>query len=145
VPGNLSAESGSDVELVLGKQLIFYSLITGVAVVGIAYVIYGQHGLYSAAYGATLVVINFLIATRLLMTGARISPVALMASAVGALFVDLALLTVGTLPVVKADWMNIEVYGGALIITHLVAVGLMARKVTGKLAYSGLKPSKRRA
>ncbi len=143
MPGDLSTDSGNDVELILGKKLIAYSLVASFVVVAIAFVIYGEHGLYSAAYGCLLVVINFAIATKVLSAGARISPVALMVSAIASLFVDLILLTVGTLPVAKADWMNLKVYGGALIITHLTAVVLMARGVTGKLAYAGLRPPKR--
>ncbi len=143
MPSDVSTDNGKDIELILGKKLVTYSILVSLAVVAIAFVIYGEHGLYSAAYGCLLVVINFVIATKLLSAGARISPVALMAAAVGSMFVDLILLTVGTLPVVKADWMNLKVYGGALIITHLSAVALMARGVTGKLAYAGLRPPKR--
>lgn len=139
----MSEIEASAIELILGKKLIKYSLMVAPVIIAVSGIFFGSKGVYSSAYACVLVIINFVGATKFLSIGARISPVALMAAAVASLFFDLALLTVGTLPLVRAEWMDLKVYGGALIAAHLVAVGMMARNVTGKLAYSGMKPAKR--
>ncbi|NNN15778.1 MAG: hypothetical protein HKL82_07980 [Acidimicrobiaceae bacterium] len=139
------SESETGPEAELAKGMVLAVLLSAPFIVLVAALVWGHQGLYSALYGILLVTINFAVAAKGLSWGGRISPVALMAVAMGSFFFDLLLLTAAVLPVVHAGWMDLKALGMALIVSHIFAVSWEARRVTAYLAYGGIRPRGRRS
>lgn len=137
-------EEGLAVEVSLGRSMFFAALAVSPVLVLGSYLVSGIHGAESAGYAVTLVLINFAVASKMLAYAARISPVALMVAALSSFFFDLLLLTAATLPVARARWMDLADFGVVLIVSHLVSVVFVARRVTGKIAGGGLRPGWKR-
>ncbi len=131
---------GDGPEATLAKGMAIAAVVLGPILVALSYYLWGNNGLYSSLYALLLVVINFIVAARALVWGGRISPVALMAAAMGSFFFDLLLLTVAVIPVATASWMSLKALGMTLIAAHVAAVSWEARRVTAYMAYSGIKP-----
>lgn len=137
-------EDGPAVEVSLGKSMFFAALTISPLLILGSYFISGVHGAESAGYAVILVLINFAVAAKMLAYAARISPVALMVAALSSFFFDLLLLTAATLPVARARWMDLADFGVVLIVSHLVSVVFVARRVTGKITGGGIRPGWRR-
>ncbi len=121
--------------------LLRLSMVAPVAVV-VAALVAGSRGALSAIFALALVGINFLIMLVLFRQGARFGMVGVMAAAFSALVVGLLVLTAATLPVAKAPWMDLPVFGAVVILGHLAAVLVESRRVSGRLGDGGLRPWK---
>jgi hypothetical protein len=100
----------------------------------------GLHGMLSGLFGMVLVLINFVIIFLFFREGSRFGPVGSMAAAFVALLVGLMVLTAATIPFARAPWMDLPIFGVILILGHIVVVTVEARRVSGRLGDSGLKP-----
>ncbi|MGC8480993.1 MAG: hypothetical protein ACP5PJ_05545 [Acidimicrobiales bacterium] len=129
-------------EIIARILRVFLLMVIPLAV--ICFFIEGLRGLYSSLYAMGLVAINFFVTARILRYAASISPVAIMAGALGSFLFDLILLTVGTLPVARASWMSIGVFAASLIISYAIPVGAVIPSVIKRLAMDGLNQTWRR-
>ncbi|MGC8466365.1 MAG: hypothetical protein ACP5O0_10660 [Acidimicrobiales bacterium] len=135
------SSSSEPVEARIGRVLVRSSLVMAIPVLVGGLLAGGSKGLYSAGYAEILVVVNYSVATRILVWCARISPVALMGGALGSFGFVLVLLTAAIIPVARASWMDLVIFGVALIVAHIVPVIVTASRVTGKIAFDGFRPS----
>ena len=104
----------------------------------------GADGAWSAAYAVALVVANFLLAAALVGWAARISPVAMAATAMGSFAGRLVVVTVAFLLVKDQAWVDVVVFGFTLILTHLGLLIWETRHVSASLAFPGVKPVRAR-
>ena len=104
----------------------------------------GADGAWSAAYAVALVVANFLLAAALVGWAARISPVAMAATAMGSFAGRLVVITVAFLLVKDQAWVDVVAFGFTLIITHLGLLIWETRHVSASLAFPGVKPVRAR-
>jgi hypothetical protein len=104
----------------------------------------GGDGAYSAAFAVALVVGNFLVAAALLGWAARISPVAMAATAMGGFAGRLMMVTVAFLLVKDQAWVDVVAFGFTLILTHLGLLIWETRHVSASLAFPGVKPVRAR-
>jgi hypothetical protein len=139
-----ASSSGGEVEARIGRVLVRVSLVIAVPILLVGLLFGGLRGLYSAGYAELLVIVNYSVATRVLAWCARISPVALMGGALGSFAFVLVLLTAAIIPVARASWMNLVIFGVTLIAAHLIPVIVTASRVTGKIAFDGFRPSFKR-
>jgi hypothetical protein len=105
----------------------------------------GADGAWSASFAAALVVLNFLLAAALIGWAARISPVAMAATAMGSFAGRLLLVTVAFLLVKDQAWVDVAVFGFTLILTHLGLLIWETRHVSASLAFPGVKPARARS
>ena len=111
----------------------------------VAGVLRGGDGAWSAGYAVALVIANFFLAAGLLAWAARISPVAMAATAMGGFVLRLLLVTVAFLAVKDQAWLDVVSFGFTLIITHLGLLIWETRHVSASLAFPGVKPERPRS
>ncbi len=110
-------------------------------IVLIAGLLGGSKGAWSAALAVLVVTVNFLLAAVSLAWAARISPVALMATAFGGFLMRMGLLTGVILAVRHAPWINLPAFAITILATHLGLLFWETRYVSATLAFPGLKPT----
>lgn len=112
------------------------------ALVLVAGLLRGVDGAWSAAFAVALVVANFFLAAALIGWAARISPVAMAATAMGSFAGRLMIVTVAFLLVKDQAWMDVVAFGFTLILTHLGLLIWETRHVSASLAFPGVKPAR---
>lgn len=110
------------------------------ALVGLAAVGWGLDGALSAGYGVVLVLANLVLSATLLAWGARVSPAALMATALGGFLLRMTLLVLAVFAVKGQRWVEMMPLGLTLLVTHLGLLIWESRHVSATLAYPALKP-----
>lgn len=101
---------------------------------------WGINGVFSAAYAAVLIVINFLLAAYMLSAAGKISFALMAGAALGGYLLRLGLIAGAVLLVRNQSWVEFVPLGIMLIITHLGLLLWELRFVSGSMAFPGLKP-----
>lgn len=101
---------------------------------------WGVHGALSVAFGIALVLVNLLLSASALAWAARISPVAIMATAMGGFLLRMTLVVLALTAVRHQPWVAIVPLGVTIVVTHLGLLIWESRHVSASLAYPGLKP-----
>lgn len=101
---------------------------------------WGVNGIFSAGYGAAIVVVNFVLAAWMLSAAGRISFALMAGAALFGYLLRLGLIFVAVMVVRDASWMEMVPLGITLIVTHLGLLFWELRFVSGSFAYPGLKP-----
>jgi len=109
-------------------------------IVVIAGVLGGSRGAWSALLAVAVVATNFLLAAVSLSWAARISPVALMATAFGGFLARMGLVTAVILAVRHTSWINLTALAITILATHLGLLFWEMRYVGATLAFPGVKP-----
>ena len=73
VPATLAPVEGPATEVAISKDMIRRGLIVAPLIVSICGAIWGLDGVYSAAYGIAIVLVNFALAALFIAVSARIS------------------------------------------------------------------------
>jgi hypothetical protein len=101
----------------------------------------GSRGAWSALLAVAVVAANFLLAAVSLSWAARISPVALMATAFGGFLARMGLVTAVILVVRHTSWINLTALAITILATHLGLLFWEMRYVGASLAFPGVKPT----
>ena len=101
---------------------------------------WGVHGALSSAYAVALVLANLVLSALLLAWAARISPVAIMATALGGFLARMVLLVLAVNAVRHAGWVELLPLGLTVVVTHLGLLAWETRYVSATLAFPSLKP-----
>ena len=125
----------------MSRDMLRLGLPLGAVAVVVSTVGFGTRGLWSSLVGVVLVLANLYLTGMVVSRAAANSAVAAMAAALVSFFGLLVFLTVFVIFAHGAGWMNLRVFGISMIALHLALVGLEARKVSGRLAFSGFFPS----
>lgn len=127
-------------EVSIAKGFLVRLLIVAPVAVAISWALAGDRGLWSSLYGLALVAVNFAIMALFFREGAKFGMTGLMAAAFISLMVGLGVLTAAVIPVAHDHWMDLVVFGLVVILGHLAAVIIEARRVSGRLGDDGLAP-----
>jgi hypothetical protein len=100
----------------------------------------GSQGAWSALLAVAVVAANFLLAAVSLSWAARISPVALMATAFGGFLARMGLVTAVILAVRHTSWINLTAFAITILATHLGLLFWEMKYVGATLAFPGVKP-----
>ncbi len=140
----LSSDNGVEaVEVILARRMVLIGIPLSAVVVAVSAVGWGSHGLYSSLIGASFVLLNLALSALAIAKASKVSTVAAMAVAMSSFLLDLLFLTVFVVIAHGWTFMNIRVFAFSLIIVHIVVTAFAARGVSGRVAYSGLFPSKK--
>jgi hypothetical protein len=101
----------------------------------------GSRGAWSALLAVAVVAANFLLAAVSLSWAARISPVALMATAFAGFLARMGLVTAVILAVRHTSWINLTALAITILATHLGLLFWEMRYVGASLAFPGVKPT----
>lgn len=101
---------------------------------------WGMNGALSVGYGIAIVLINLVLSAVMLAWAARISPAAIMATALGGFLLRMILVVLALAAVRHLDWVAVVPLGMTIVITHLGLLVWESRNVSASLAFPGLKP-----
>ena len=140
----LSNDNGVEaVEVILARRMVLLGLPLSAIVVAASTIGWGSRGLYSSLIGSTFVLLNLSLSAVAIAKASKVSTVAAMAVAMSSFIFDLLFLTVFVVVAHGYSFMNIRVFAFSLITVHIVVTAFAARGVSGRVAYSGLFPSKK--
>jgi hypothetical protein len=109
--------------------------------IGVSWLIWGEAGAWSSAYGLGLVLCNFMIAAGLVATTARISYALMMAATLFGYILRLGIVALAVMLVRNETWVDLMALGLTLIVTHLGLLFWEMRYVSASLAFPGLRPT----
>jgi hypothetical protein len=141
VPATLAPVDGPATEVAVSKDMIRRGLIVAPLIVAVCGVIWGLEGVYSAAYGIAIVLVNFALAALFISASARISLGLMMGAVLFGYLIRLGLIFLAVLLVKDADWISLPALGATIIVTHLGLLVWEMKYVAISLAYPGLKPA----
>jgi hypothetical protein len=125
----------------VSRDIVRRGLLVAPVLIAVCGVIWGLDGAAGAAFGVSLVLLNFAFAALLLSTTARISLGLMMGAALFGYLLRLGLILVAVLLVRDADWISLPALGLTIIVTHLGLLVWELRYVSASLAFPGLKPT----
>jgi len=134
------AQAVPAVETQIAGDMVKRMIPMAPVVVLIAGVLGGSRGAWSALLAVAVVATNFLLAAVSLSWAARISPVALMATAFGGFLARMGLVTAVILAVRHTSWINLTALAITILATHLGLLFWEMRYVGATLAFPGVKP-----
>ena len=131
------------VEQSMSRHMVRLGLPVSVGIVLISTIIASYSGLISSLIAVFIVLANFAAVGSAIGRATDNSPIAGMVAAIVSFFVILLALTVFVVLAHNQTWLNLRIFGISMIALHLIVSGLEARRVSGKLAYSGIFPNKK--
>ena len=141
VPATLTPVDGPATEVAVSKDMIRRGLIVAPLIVAVCGAIWGLDGVYSAAYGIAIVLVNFALAALFISMSARISLGLMMGAVLFGYLIRLGLIFLAVLVVKDADWISLPALGATIIVTHLGLLVWEMKYVAISLAHPGLKPA----
>jgi hypothetical protein len=125
-------------------QIAFDMLRRGLPVapvlIALSALVWGADGALSSAFAIALVLVNLLLSAVSLAWAAKISPTALMATALGGFLVRMTLLVIAVALVKDQSWVETVPLGITVVVTHLGLLFWETRHVSASLAFPALKP-----
>jgi hypothetical protein len=140
VSAALQAVDVPNVETQLAGDMVKRAIPLAPVVVLVAALFGGSQGAWSALLAIAVVAANFLLAAVSLSWAARISPVALMATAFGGFLARMGLVTAVILAVRHTSWINLTAFAITILATHLGLLFWEMKYVGATLAFPGVKP-----
>ncbi|MEY2421476.1 MAG: hypothetical protein QOI95_1543 [Acidimicrobiaceae bacterium] len=129
-----------DVETQLAGDMVKRVIPVAPVIVVVAGLLGGSKGAWSALLAVAVVAANFLLAAVSLSWAARISPVALMATAFGGFMARMGLVTAVILAVRHTSWISLTTFAITILATHLGLLFWEMKYVGATLAFPGVKP-----
>lgn len=133
---------GEPVEVKVSADMIKRGLLVAPLLIGIAWLIWGTDGAYSAAFAIGLVLLNFAFSAALIAYTAKISLGLMMGATLFGYLVRLGLILLAVLLVRDAGWISLPALGATIIVTHLGLLVWELKYVAITLAHPGLKPAR---
>ena len=141
----MSSPAVPDVERQLVTDMLKRGVPAAPVIVFVSWMIGGTDIAASVAYALAIVAVNLVLAALSLGWAARVSPTALMATALGGFLVRMGLLTVAVLLVKDSSWISLPALAIAILLSHLALLFWETRYVSASLAFPALKPSAQEA
>ena len=133
---------GEPVEVKVSADMVKRGLVVAPLLIGIAALIWGADGAWSAALAIALVLLNFLLSAALISYTAKISLGLMMGATLFGYLIRLGLIMVVVLLVKDASWISLPALGATIIVTHLGLLLWEMKYVAITLAHPGLKPAR---
>jgi len=130
---------GAAPEVRISKDLARRGLYIAPAVIGVAALIWGRNGAWSAAFGLGLVIVNFAGSAALIAVAAKISLGMVLGATMFGYLIRLAVILAAVWMVADAAWISIPALGATIIVSHLGLLVWELRYVAVSLAHSGLR------
>jgi hypothetical protein len=141
-PAIVTQLDGEPVEIKVSTDMVKHGLLAAPALIGLAGLIWGTAGAWSAAYAIALVLLNFALSAALISYTARISLGLMMGATLFGYLVRLGLIMLAVLLVKDAGWISLPALGATIIVTHLGLLVWELKYVAITLAHPGLKPAR---
>ncbi len=139
-PGAPSEASAPAVERDLALDMARRAVPAAPVLVALAALVWGGDGAWSALMAIALVLANLVAAALMLGWAARVSPTALMATALGGFLARMLVVCAAIVLVRDEPWIDLTALGVLVLVTHLGLLFWETRHVSASLAYPGLRP-----
>jgi hypothetical protein len=141
-PAMVTQLDGEPVEIDISIDMVKRGLLVAPVLIGLAALIWGADGAWSAAFAIALVLVNFALSAFLISATAKISLGLMMGATLFGYLIRLGLISVAVLLVRDADWISLPALGATIIVTHLGLLVWELKYVAITLAHPGLKPAR---
>ena len=141
-PAIVTQLDGEPVEINVSVDMVKRGLIVAPVLIGVAAVIWGVDGAWSAAFAIALVLVNFTLSAFLISYTAKISLGLMMGATLFGYLIRLGLIALAVLLVKDASWISLPALGATIIVTHLGLLVWELKYVAITLAHPGLKPAR---
>lgn len=139
---DLSVPSPDGIESRIAKDIARHALWVAPVCVIAAGIVWGTAGALGVLLAFVVVLANFLVTGAALGWAARISPGAIMGTALGGFLIWLFFIFGTGLLVEQTDAVNLTVYVVSVLVLHLGLLAWETRSISLSLASPGLKPRK---
>ena len=134
------AADGRAPEVAVSSDIVRRGLWVTPLFLGVAGVIWGGDGVWSAAFGLALVLVNFMLAAALVAWSAPISLGLMMGVSLFGYLIRLGLIALAVFLVRDLDWVSVTALGVTIIVSHLGLLFWEMKYVAASLAFPGLRP-----
>jgi hypothetical protein len=141
-PAMVTQLDGEPVEIDISIDMVKRGLLVAPVLIGLAALIWGADGAWSAAFAIALVLVNFALSAFLISYTAKISLGLMMGATLFGYLIRLGLIAVAVLLVKDASWISLPALGATIIVTHLGLLVWELKYVAITLAHPGLKPAR---
>jgi hypothetical protein len=141
-PAMVTQLDGEPVEIDISIDLVKRGLLVAPVLIGLAALVWGADGAWSAAFAMALVLVNFALSALLISYTAKISLGLMMGATLFGYLIRLGLIAVAVLLVKDASWISLPALGATIIVTHLGLLVWELKYVAITLAHPGLKPAR---
>jgi hypothetical protein len=141
-PAMVTQLDGEPVEIDISIDLVKRGLLVAPVLIGLAALVWGADGAWSAAFAVALVLVNFALSALLISYTAKISLGLMMGATLFGYLIRLGLIAVAVLLVKDASWISLPALGATIIVTHLGLLVWELKYVAITLAHPGLKPAR---
>lgn len=141
-PAIVTQLDGEPVEIKVTADMVKHGLLVAPVLIGLAGLVWGTAGAWSAAYAIALVLINFALSAALISSTAKISLGLMMGATLFGYLIRLGLIMLAVLLVKDAAWISLPALGATIIVTHLGLLVWELKYVAITLAHPGLKPAR---
>lgn len=141
-PAIVTQLDGEPVEMKVTVDMVKHGVLVAPALIGLAGLIWGTAGAWSAAYAIALVLLNFVLSAALISYTAKISLGLMMGATLFGYLIRLGLILLAVLLVKDAGWISLPALGATIIVTHLGLLVWELKYVAITLAHPGLKPAR---
>ena len=141
-PAIVTQLDGEPVEIKVTADMVKHGLLVAPVLIGLAGLVWGTAGAWSAAYAIALVLINFALSAALISYTAKISLGLMMGATLFGYLIRLGLIMLAVLLVKDAAWISLPALGATIIVTHLGLLVWELKYVAITLAHPGLKPAR---
>jgi hypothetical protein len=141
-PPMVTQLDGEPVEIDISIDMVKRGLLVAPVLIGVAALIWGADGAWSAAFAIALVLVNFALSALLISYTAKISLGLMMGATLFGYLIRLGLIAVAVLLVKDASWISLPALGATIIVTHLGLLVWELKYVAITLAHPGLKPAR---
>jgi prepilin signal peptidase PulO-like enzyme (type II secretory pathway) len=133
------------VETQLAFDMVKRAVPAAPFIVALSWLLWGSRGAWSALLAVAVVTVNLVLAAVSLAWAARVSPAALMGTALFGFLARMMLVTGVVVAVKHASWVNLTALAITILVTHLGLLVIETKYVGANLAFPGLKPSEKGA
>jgi hypothetical protein len=133
------------VETQLAFDMVKRAVPVAPVIVVLSWLVWGSRGAWSALLAVAVVTVNLVLAAVSLAWAARVSPAALMGTALFGFLVRMMLVTGVVVAVKHASWIDLTALAVTILVTHLGLLVIETKYVGANLAFPGLKPSEKGA
>ena len=141
-PAIVTQLDGEPVEIRVTADMIKHGILAAPAAIGLAGLIWGTAGAWSAAYAIVLILVNFALSAALISYTVKISLGLMMGATLFGYLIRLGLIMLAVLLVKDAAWISLPALGATIIVTHLGLLVWELKYLAITLAHPGLKPAR---
>lgn len=126
-------------EMRISRDLARRGLIVAPVLIGLAGLIWGINGVWSASYALGLVIVNFAGSAALIALAAQISLGFVLGATMFGYLIRLGIIFAAVWFVADAPWISIPALGATIIVSHLGLLIWELKYVALSLSHSGLQ------